>query len=99
MGRVQRGQEVAVGKGEGISFGEEHSGALTNDVPARAYVFFGKAGERITAEVAPSNNSTLDPYAVILAPDGTTLAADDNSGGDKTARIARLLLPSDCFYG
>ncbi len=99
--RVQTAVQTSIERATGIAYGEQRSGELTDKVPAQAWVFFGKAGERVTLDIAPAAGSKLDPYLYILAPDGSTLAADDNSGDSQTgaARIASVLLPTDGFYG
>jgi len=99
--RVQTTIQTSIERAAGIAYGEQRSGELTDKVPAQAWVFFGKAGERVTVESAPTAGSKLDPYLYILAPDGSTLATDDNSGDAQSgaARIASVLLPADGFYG
>ncbi|MCC7446205.1 MAG: hypothetical protein IT324_02255 [Anaerolineae bacterium] len=99
--RVQTAVQTRIERAAGIAYGEQRSGELTDKIPAQAWVFFGKAGERVTLDAAPAAGSKLDPYLYILAPDGSTLATDDNSGDAQSgaARIASVLLPADGFYG
>src|SRR5258708_7128156 len=82
---------------EGIQLGEQRTGELTKDAPANAYVFFGKAEERITAE-ATQRSSTLNPSLILFGPDGNPLAADDQSSAT-LATLASVQLPSNGFYG
>jgi hypothetical protein len=96
--RQQNSFQASVTGAEGIAFGDKKSSELTKTAPIRAWVLFGKAGERLTSEATPAAGSTLDPYLALLAPDGKTLAADDNGGGEQTARLASIPLPSDGFY-
>lgn len=41
---------------------------------------------------------SIDPYLVLLAPNGTALAADDDSGDDDAAAISQLVLPTTGRY-
>jgi hypothetical protein len=97
--RVQTAIQASISSAAGITYDEQKTGELAASAPIRAWVFFGKAGERITVEAAPANGSKLDPYLYILTPDGKVLATDDNGSGNTSARIASLLLPVDGFYG
>jgi hypothetical protein len=97
--RTQTAIQASISRAEGIAYDEKKTGELAANAPIRAWVFFGKAGERVTIEAAQANGSKLDPYLYVLTPDGKTLATDDNAGGNTAARIASLLLPVDGFYG
>ncbi len=97
--RPQTALQMSMSRAEGIAFGDSRTGALTKDTSIRAWVFFGKAGQRITVSAAPSDGSASGPYLYILGPDGSLLAGDSNSGGDQKAQIANFLLPTNGFYG
>lgn len=89
--------QAAVGQAAGIAYGEGREGRLEAATPARAWVLFARAGERLIAEVtAPP--SGLDPFLRLIGPDGATLATDDNGGGGLNARIANVIVPADGFY-
>jgi len=98
VSRVQTGIQASVASAEGIEYGQQKTGEITADQPAKAWVFYGKAGERAIIEVAPAPESSLDPYVYLLSPDGAILKADDNSGGALKARLEADPLPKPGFY-
>lgn len=58
------------------------------------YAFEGTAGQQVTIDMT---SDEIDPYLILLSADGTELAQDDDSGGDKNARIT-VTLPADGTY-
>ncbi|MGB3533096.1 MAG: trypsin-like peptidase domain-containing protein [Microcoleaceae cyanobacterium] len=58
------------------------------------YAFEGTAGQQVVIEMS---SDEIDSYLILLAADGSELAQDDDSGGDKNARIT-VTLPSDGTY-
>ncbi|MEB3281971.1 MAG: DVUA0089 family protein [Lyngbya sp.] len=58
------------------------------------YSFEGKAGQQIAIEMTSQD---LDSYLILLDSDGGELAQDDDSGGDKNAKIM-ITLPADGEY-
>ena len=44
-------------------------------------------------------SGTLDPVLTLLAPDGQPVAFDDDAGGERSALISGVQLPSDGVYG
>jgi enterochelin esterase-like enzyme len=63
--------------------------------------FVGQSGSMITiaAERFPSDQETgFDPYLELIAPDGSTLALEDDSGPGKDAAIFGFVLPQDGIY-
>ncbi|MGG6294587.1 trypsin-like peptidase domain-containing protein [Leptolyngbya sp. AN02str] len=59
-----------------------------------AYTFEGRAGQRVVIEMT---SDELNPYLILLKPDGTDLAQDDNSAGGNNARVTAVL-PGDGLY-
>lgn len=59
-----------------------------------AYSFEGKAGQQIEIDMT---SSEIDPYLILLAPDGQNLAYDDDGGGSSNARVV-MALPADGTY-
>jgi hypothetical protein len=96
---VETAAQASIAHAEGLGYGDQKSSELSEAIPLRAWVFFGKAGERIIAEANPAPESALDPYLYLFNPDGSVLAADDNGGDASGARLADTLLPGDGFYG
>lgn len=58
------------------------------------YAFDGKAGQQVTIEMA---SQEVDAYLILLTEDGSELAQDDDSGGEKNAKIV-ITLPTDGTY-
>jgi len=58
------------------------------------YAFTGKAGQQVTIEM---NSKEVDSYLILLTEDGSELAQDDDSGGEKDAKIS-ITLPTDGTY-
>ncbi|HRE46849.1 MAG TPA: hypothetical protein PLD47_03920 [Aggregatilineales bacterium] len=83
---------------QGIRYGERKSSTVAPQTPAQAWLFYGRAGDRIIAEARPTLESSLDPFLTLIAPDGTILYADDNSGGNLAGRITGYVLPRDGFF-
>jgi S1-C subfamily serine protease len=59
-----------------------------------AYTFEGKAGQQIEIDMT---SSEVDPYLILLGPDGQDLAHDDDGGGGSNARLVTAL-PADGIY-
>ena len=49
------------------------------------YSFSATAGQQVA--ITMTGTAPVDPYLILVAPDGDTLAEDDNGGGGTTARI------------
>jgi serine protease Do len=58
------------------------------------YAFEGTAGQQVTIEMT---SDEIDSYLILLNADGSELAQDDDSGGDKNAKIT-ITLPTDGTY-
>jgi S1-C subfamily serine protease len=58
------------------------------------YAFEGRAGQRVVIEMASAD---LDPYLILLAPNGSELAQDDDGGGQSNARIVTTLPQSGTY--
>lgn len=59
-----------------------------------AYVFEGRTGQQVVIDMT---SSQLNPYLILLAPNGTPLAQDDDSGGGTSSRVA-VTLPDNGTY-
>ncbi|NEO15426.1 MULTISPECIES: tetratricopeptide repeat protein [unclassified Moorena] len=58
------------------------------------HTFEGKAGEQITIELS---RDEVDPYLILIDPDGNRIAKDNNGGEGKNARIT-VTLPTTGTY-
>jgi serine protease Do len=59
-----------------------------------AYTFEGRGGQQIIIDM---KSTEIDPYLILLSPEGRDLAQDDDSGGGTSARIVATL-PSNGRY-
>ncbi len=59
-----------------------------------AYSFEGRGGQSVSIEMSSAN---VDSYLILLSPQGRDLAQDDDSGGDRDARLI-FTLPEDGTY-
>lgn len=76
------------------------TGTFDADVNAHLYAFQGSSGDWINIEmIQRPDDSPLDPYLVLLGPDGAVLMSDDDSGAVLlAAHIVRHQLPQDGAY-
>ncbi|MDJ0557150.1 MAG: trypsin-like peptidase domain-containing protein [Microcoleaceae cyanobacterium MO_207.B10] len=58
------------------------------------YAFEGKAGQKLSIDMS---SKQIDPYLILLSSNGQELAQDDDSGGEKNARIV-ITLPENGTY-
>ncbi|MGB3514066.1 MAG: trypsin-like peptidase domain-containing protein [Microcoleaceae cyanobacterium] len=58
------------------------------------YAFEGKSGQKISIDMS---SEQIDSYLILLSSNGQELAQDDDSGGEKNARIV-ITLPEDGTY-
>lgn len=66
--------------------------AVVHQIPFRA-----KAGQYISAR-ADGDAQTIDPLLVLVAPDGTALAGDDDAGGGLSSLIVNIPAEADGEY-
>lgn len=66
--------------------------AVVHQIPFRA-----KAGQYISAR-ADGDAQTVDPLLVLVAPDGTALAGDDDAGGGLSSLIVNIPVEADGEY-
>jgi plastocyanin len=62
------------------------------------WLFNGLAGDVVTVSADAGANATLDTALEVLAPDKTSLAADDDSGPGLNPRLTALTLPDTGLY-
>ncbi len=95
-GGVNAGLDLSVyaaeiGTADPIAVGSTVSGVITNNVPVQAYEFSGSAGSVVTIDVRAQSGS-LDPFLVLLGPDNTPIATNDDFGDSVDAQISRNLV-------
>lgn len=101
IGTDQRSAASPAGDSGGIiNFGQVISGDL-NAGEQDTWTFLGKTNQRISlaAERAPRDQATdLDPQVELTAPDGSSIAADNDSGPRRDAVVLGMVLPTDGLY-
>lgn len=60
--------------------------------------FQASEGQKLSAVAGGERGSTTDPLMILLAPDGTPMIADDDSGGGTTALLRDIPLPATGLY-
>lgn len=78
-----------------ISSGQTLAGEFTEAAQDIVYTFDGRAGDIVTIDM---RSDEVDPLVRLIAPDGTVIAEDDDSGGGVQARISEVALPADGIY-
>lgn len=77
-----------------IQYGARRNGTVSSSAGVR-YTFNGGVGERVRMTISSGNMNT---YLMLLRPDGTTLAVDDNSGAGSNSYIYINSLPFSGRY-
>ena len=85
---VRRGQASA---------DQTYSGGISRRGLRDVWSLFLHAGDVISAAVSPSNPG-FDPTLELVAPDGSVVAQDDNSGGERAALISSGRATVDGMY-
>ena len=62
------------------------------------FTFEGQEGQRLDISARDIMLIGVDPLIVLLDPNGTPIAGDDDAGGELDAQIANFELPSDGTY-
>ncbi len=70
---------------------------LRGPVQPHVYTFTGQAGQYVTVRMARISG-TVDPLLRLFDPQGTALAVDDNTGGNRAALLRNILLRQDGQY-
>jgi hypothetical protein len=77
--------------------GTQATGAISREVPALAYRFEGVQGDTITVNMDGSSGS-LDPYLILLNPDGSELSRNDDRELGNTNSTITQVLPASGVY-
>ena len=85
-------------QGQPLALEQRVEGRLSNATPAVVYCLRGTAGRIISARMFALGNDSLDPYLLILTPDGELL--DDNDDGLNIGynSFLSVRLPEDGVY-
>ncbi|HUN09836.1 MAG TPA: PPC domain-containing protein [Aggregatilineales bacterium] len=79
------------------SSGSQINGTLDQVDTRHIYTIEGRANLYLTASLRRASGS-VDPVLSLFAPGGLELAADDNSGGNRTAILRGIRLPENGTY-
>ena len=83
---------------EPIGYNQQLSGQIDAEAPVVYYRFAGKAGERVTIEMAASSGN-LDPLLILTDANlNEELTFNDNASASRNARIVRYRLEKDGEY-
>jgi len=80
-----------------MDYGMALEGTIDDDVPERYYRFDAERGDVITVTMSV-NDGNLDPLVRLTDTNFSELVMDDDSGGNKNARIAAYTLPNTGTY-
>ena len=89
---------VAENDGGTLAIDQTVFGAVDSPGDVDDWVLTGEAGQTIDIAVIADDLTFFDPVLDILAPDGTLLASDDDSGGDLQPLASAVELPEDGDY-
>jgi hypothetical protein len=81
-----------------ISPGSQVTGEIESLFEVQEWTLSGSAGQTVNIRCDPASGSGTDPRVTVLGPDGSEIASDDDSGGDRSAEITSLTLPSNGTY-
>jgi hypothetical protein len=93
--RLQSAEQTSIARAQGIAYEQTVQGDLRAQ-DAQAWLFFGRAADRIAAELLPLEGDLDGVTLSLLRPDGKPLAAAVRSA--EGSRLADLVLPADGFY-
>ncbi|MGH7835405.1 MAG: tetratricopeptide repeat protein, partial [Candidatus Binatia bacterium] len=90
---------IAAGQTRGSLAGIDCDTPYRRNSKAELYLFSGRAGQRVTLTMNKSPGTpNLDPFLILVGPDGRKAAEDDDGGGSLNARIVNYSLPSSGMY-
>lgn len=80
-----------------LSSGDIRISTFTTASQRQVYTFEETAGQYVTIDVIRLSGN-VDPLVTLYSPSGNPLATDDNSGGNRAARLRNIPLPEDGVY-
>lgn len=81
--------------GNELTIGASATGTLEPDQVSAEYTFEGRAGEAVTITLS---STAFDSFLSLRDSQGTVIAEDDDSGGNRNAQITNFSLPNDDTY-
>src|SRR5690606_15848976 len=93
-------EDTDIGVKAVLEDGDVVSAVFEGGVGAHLYAFYGSEGDVFTLSMTQSEAGALDPFLVVLGPNGEVIASDDDSGEDVlfSAAIDGVELPADGVY-
>ncbi|RMG97592.1 MAG: hypothetical protein D6706_08305 [Chloroflexi bacterium] len=84
--------------GRWLSYGQSHSGSISNTGDRDVYYFSGVKGRIVTIRMNKSDNSpNLDSFLELWDPNGVKLYDNDDGGGDRNALLVYTLPRSGVY--
>jgi hypothetical protein len=96
--RLQGPVVASIQTAAGIEYGTSGAGLLTSAQPYQAWVFYGRAGERVRGSITPDDDEFI-PALYFVGPDGEIIYADANIMGGAAAQLSDFTLVQTGFYG
>ncbi|HLU12007.1 MAG TPA: hypothetical protein VK003_20190 [Oceanobacillus sp.] len=93
-------EDTDIGVKAVLEDGDVVSAVFEGGVGAHLYAFYGSEGDVFSLSMTQSEEGALDPFLVVLGPNGEVIASDDDSGEDVlfSAAIDGVELPADGVY-
>ncbi len=80
-----------------LLYGQNISGSVSNTTPTTRFRFRAEAGDAVTINMNAISGD-LDSYLLLVDSSGTTIAENDNSGGNGDAQISVTMPTSGEFF-
>lgn len=80
-----------------LLYGQNISGSVSNTTPTTRFRFRAEAGDAVTINMNAISGD-LDSYLLLVDSSGSTIAEDDNSGGNGDAQINTTMPTSGEFF-
>lgn len=99
-GALQTLETGLIGVKDVLESGDVIEGVFEGGSNAHLYAFNGSAGDLVTISMTQPEGAELDPYIVLMGPNGEMIASDDDSGEDisLSSLIDSAELPVDGTY-
>lgn len=81
-----------------MTSGQSLWGTINPSADVDTYFFQGTQGHKVSVWMKKQIRQSLDSYLVLQAPNGSTIATDDDHGGDRNAWIDHVELPQTGRY-